>query len=156
MMGRWESTSNYGKVGINLEWWEGGNQPQSSTGFCSHSSRCSPLIHQLHSSMVPRDWRMPRLSFYQVRVYYDPMLYCFGSCYDVPRRGALWTQKLKSHLVRTQSLNILPLEPGVGQYIAEQATLPARDFFLAHFYPSSPFTCIFPQTSPYFSCVGCG
>ena len=32
-------------------------------------------------------------------------------------------QKLKSHLVRTQSLNILPLKPGVGQYIAIHARL---------------------------------
>ena len=27
-------------------------------------------------------------------------------------------QKLKSHLVRTQNLNILPLKPGVGQYVS--------------------------------------
>ena len=32
-----------------------------------------------------------------------------------PRSGEPWTQKLKSLLVRTQSLNILPLKPGVGQ-----------------------------------------
>ena len=56
-------------------------------------------------------------------------------------------QKLKSHLVRTQTLNILPLKPGVGQYIAIHATLTARDFFLAYFYPSSPFTCSFSKTS---------
>ena len=53
------------------------------------------------------------------------------------------TQKLKSHLVRTQSLNVLPLKPVVGQDIAIHATLRARDFFLAYFYPSGPFTCIF-------------
>ena len=35
------------------------------------------------------------------------------------------------------------------------ATLNARDFFLAYFYPSGPFTCIFSKTSPDFSCVGC-
>ena len=33
------------------------------------------------------------------------------------RSGELRTQKLKSHLVRTQSLNVLPFKPGVGQYI---------------------------------------
>ena len=33
-----------------------------------------------------------------------------------------------SHLVRTQSLNVLPLKPGVGQYIAIHATLTSRDF----------------------------
>ena len=71
------------------------------------------------------------------------------------RIGELRTQKLKSHLVRTQSLNVLPLKPGVGQYIAIQATLTARDFFLAYFYPSGPFICIFSKTSPDFSCLGC-
>ena len=54
-------------------------------------------------------------------------------------------QKLKSHLLRTPSLNILPLKPGVGQYIAIHAMLTARDFFLAYFYPSGPFICIFPK-----------
>ena len=82
----------------------------------------------------------------------------------VPRSGELRTQKLKSHLVRTQSLNVLPLKPGVGQNIAIHATLTARDFFLAYFYTSGPFTCIFSKTSPDFplcwlwlthgSCVG--
>ena len=81
-----------------------------------------------------------------------------------PCSGELRTQKLKSHLVRTQSLNVLPLKPGVGLYIAIHATLTARDFFLAYFYTSGPFTCIFSKTSPIFplcwlwlthgSCVG--
>ena len=34
------------------------------------------------------------------------------------RSGELRTQKLRSHLLRTQSLEVLPLKPGVGQYIA--------------------------------------
>ena len=67
-----------------------------------------------------------------------------------PRSGELRTQKLKSHLVRTQSLNVLPLKSGVGRYIAIHATLTARNFFLAYFYPSGPFTCIFSKTSPNF------
>ena len=65
-------------------------------------------------------------------------------------------QKLKSHLVRTQSLGVLPLKPGAGQYIVIYATLTARDFFLAYFYPSDPFTCIFPKPLPIFTRVGCG
>ena len=73
----------------------------------------------------------------------------------LPLSGELRTQKLKSHLVRTQSLNVLPLKPGVGQYIATHATLTAKDFFLAYFYTSDPFTCVFSKTSPDFSCVGC-
>ena len=80
-----------------------------------------------------------------------------------PRSGELGTQKLKSHLIRTQSLKVLPLKPGVRQYIAIQATLTARDFSLAYFYPSGPFTCIFSKPLPVFpesavantgSCVG--
>ena len=81
-----------------------------------------------------------------------------------PRSGKLRTQKLKSYLVRTQSLNVLPLKPGVGQYIAIHAKLTAKEFFLAYLYPSSPFTCIFfPKFSRFFlvlavadtgSCVG--
>ena len=78
-----------------------------------------------------------------------------GFCTD-PRGGELRTQKLKSHLMRTQSLKVLLLKPGVGQYIAMHATLTARDFFLANFYPSSPFTCIFSKPLPSFSCVSCG
>ena len=49
-----------------------------------------------------------------------------------------------------------PFKPGVGQYIAIHATLTSRDFFLAYFYPSGLFTCIFSKTSPYFFSVGCG
>ena len=69
-----------------------------------------------------------------------------------PSSGELRTQKLKFHLVRTQSLNVLPLKPGVGQYIAIHAALTARDFFLAYFYPSGPFTCIFPKPLDSFLC----
>ena len=81
-----------------------------------------------------------------------------------PRSGELRTQKWKSHLVITQSLNVIPLKPGVGQYVAIHATLTARGFFFTYFYPSGPFTCIFSKTSPDFflvvavvntgSCVG--
>ena len=50
--------------------------------------------------------------------------------YSSPRSGELRAQKIKSHLVRTQSLNVLPFKPGVGQYIAIHATLTAREFFV--------------------------
>ena len=36
------------------------------------------------------------------------------------------------------------------KYIDMHATLTARDFFLANFYPSGPFTCIFSKISPEF------
>ena len=83
----------------------------------------------------------------------------FGSLEDIiwkPRSGELRTQKLKSHLMRSQSLKVLPLKPEVGQYIAMHAALTARDFFLASFYTSGPFICIFPKPLPSFSCVSCG
>ena len=51
----------------------------------------------------------------------------------VPRSGELLAQKLKSLWLRTQSLKVLSLKPGVGQYIAIHATLTATDFFLAYF-----------------------
>ena len=72
-----------------------------------------------------------------------------------PQRN-LRTQNLNSHLLRTQNLQVLPLKPRVCQCIATHSTLTARDFFLANFYPSGPFTCVFflPQTSPAGSCVG--
>ena len=41
-----------------------------------------------------------------------------------------------------------PFKAAVDQYIAIHATLTARDFFLAYFYPSSPFTSIFPKLLP--------
>ena len=73
-------------------------------------------------------------------------------------------QNFMSHLMRTRSLKVLHLKPEVSQYIAIHATITARDFFLANFYPSSPFICIFSKTSPEFfsvlvfastgSCVG--
>ena len=71
-----------------------------------------------------------------------------------PRSWELRTQKLKSHMVRTRSLNVPPLKPGVGQYIAIHSTLTARDFFLSYFYPHSP--AFFAKPLPIFSCVGCG
>ena len=80
------------------------------------------------------------------------------------RSWELRTQKLKSPLFRTQSLKVLPLKPGVGQYIAIHATLTAKDFFFAYFYPSGPFTGNFSQNLSRFfpvlavahagSCVG--
>ena len=59
-------------------------------------------------------------------------------------------QKLKSHPVRTQRLNVLALKPGVGQYIAIHATLTAVNFFLAYFYPPVHSPAIFSKPLPIF------
>ena len=62
-----------------------------------------------------------------------------------PPSGELRTQKLKSQLLGTQSLKVLPSTPGVGQYIAIHATLTARDFFLANFYSFVQSPAFFPK-----------
>ena len=49
-------------------------------------------------------------------------------------------QKLKIHLLRTQTSKVLRLKPGAGLCIAMHATPTARNFFLANFYPPDPFT----------------
>ena len=67
-----------------------------------------------------------------------------------PRSGELRTEKLKSHLLRTQSLKVLPLKPGVGQYIAIHATLTTRDFFLANIYILVHSPAFFPKHLPSF------
>ena len=84
------------------------------------------------------------------------MLVTFGPTLSPPcvatRSGELRTQKLKSYLVRTRSLNVLPLKLEVGQYIAVHATLTAKKilpcFFLLfqsihlHFFQNlSRFFC---------------
>ena len=69
------------------------------------------------------------------------------------RSGELRTLKLKSHPMRTQSLSVLLLKPRIGQYIAIHATLTARDFFLAYFYPSLlpvHSSSFFPKPVPVF------
>ena len=82
-------------------------------------------------------------------VYTYSLFWCSITICSFPE-WELRMQKLKSRLVRTQSLKVLPLKPRVGKYIAIHATLTARDFFLAYFHPSFPFTCNFSKTSPNF------
>ena len=55
---------------------------------------------------------------------------CRLLCLSCSRFGVLWTQKLKTHLLRTQSLKVLPLKPGVSQNIVMYASHSARNFFL--------------------------
>ena len=108
-----------------------------------------------HYRAVLQDWahRKVRLSV-SVLILVEPRQLVGRAPPPPPCSGELWTQKLKSHLVRTQSLNVLPLKTGVGRYIAIHATLTARDFSLAYFYPSGPFTCIvFQNFSRFFLCL---
>ena len=134
-VGGWVSTSSptaWGRrVSVNLQ-----RHSAGSAGECQ-----PPALQKGFGRWVP---------FHSVGATHS--LACTTICYEVPCSGELRTQKLKSHLVRIQSLNVLPLKPGVGHYIAIHATLTARNFFfLAYFYTSGPFTCIFSKTSPDFS-----
>ena len=116
----------------------------------------TPLWWRFDTLVMPRDraWTVSwgtSLKFLAGLAWKEAGLPVFCSVTNVmassssrlPRSGELRTQKLKSRLVRTQNLNVLPLKPGLGQYVAIHATLTARDFFLAYFYPSGPFTSIF-------------
>ena len=81
---------------------------------------------------------------------------CCSYHWQWPRSGELRMQKLKSHLVRTQSLNVLLLKPGVGQYIAIMLRLlPGISFLLiSTLLVHSP--AFFPKPLPIFPCVCCG
>ena len=76
---------------------------------------------------------------------YKPITATQLSLTFVSRNGELRMQNFKSHLVRTQSLNVLPLNPRVGQYIAIHATLAAWDFFLAYYYLPVHSPALFPN-----------
>ena len=80
----------------------------------------------------------------------------------IPQWGAA-DAEIKVPSGENTELKRSPFKVGVGQYIAIHATLTARGFFLAYFYPYGPFTCIFQKTFPSFpvlavantgSCVG--
>ena len=131
-----------------------------SAGRCWSSLRCS--LFQLSSACLciflpaatlqDGPWQGVMAGEVAKPRYFLP-LYCCQS-----RSGELRTQKLKSHLIRTQSLEVLPLKPGVGQYIAMHATLTTVDFFLAKFLPfHSIHLHFFKKPLPsFFSCISCG
>ena len=79
------------------------------------------------------------------------VLLLFLSCLflPTPQWGAV-DAEIKVPSGENTELKRSPLKPGVGQYIAIHATLTARDFFLAYFYSSGPFTCIFSTPHPIF------
>ena len=71
--------------------------------------------------------------------------------------GVLRAQKLKTHLLRTQSPKVLPLKLGAGQNIALYASPTARDFFLESIYTLLVHSlAFFPEPLPSFSCVSYG
>ena len=83
-----------------------------------------------------------------------------------PRSGVLRMQTLNIHLLRTQSLKVLPLMPGVRQNIALHVSPTTRDFFLepistfsvhlSAFFPKKNIFRVFPLLAVVNtgSCVG--
>ena len=73
-----------------------------------------------------------------------------GNSTTTPKCGTGDTEIEDPHLLTTQNSKIPPLKPGALPYIAMHATPTARNFFLANFYSSGPFTCLFfSKTCPY-------
>ena len=79
---------------------------------------------------------------------------CWKRLWTKPRRGALRTQKLKTHLLRTQRTQSLK---ALSRSQYSHACYAYRQGFLisTDFYPPGPFTCIVSKTSPrvFFSSV---
>ena len=69
--------------------------------------------------------------------------------FDAPQWGAA-DEEIEFPSGENTELKRSPFKAGVGQYIAINATLTARDFSFVYFYPSGQFTCIFFKTSPEF------
>ena len=78
----------------------------------------------------------------------------------LPKVFKAWTARCPNKQSRNGELRtqkwVLPVKPGVGQYIAIHGKLPAWNFFPANIYPSGPYTSIFPKALWSLSCVGCG
>ena len=81
-------------------------------------------------------------------------IYCWCDsvgCLSQPHRGLLQTQKLKTHLLRTQSSKVLPFKPGEGQNTAMQCLTNCKGFLSYKFLPSqSIYLHFFQILSPIF------
>ena len=85
------------------------------------------------------------------------MVASFPSLFRTFGEGLTDHSEIKVPSVENTELKDSPFKAwGMSVYIAIHATLTARDFLFAYYYPSGPFTCIFPKPLPIFSYVGCG
>ena len=118
------------------------------------SERTSPAIHcgcePILSERKSYGWGHPGHTISTGRI-----LFLHGWCvythhFYTPHSGELRTQKWKSHLVRIQSLKVLPLKHGVGQYIAIHAMLTVRDSSLQIFILPVHSPAFFPNLSRIF------
>ena len=105
----------------------------------------------LHTSPTARSYSFQLMPSRVIQIHTFSL-----SLFDInPRSGVLRTQKLKTHLSRTQSSQILPFEPGVGPYVVMLLLLPGISSLLIPTFPvHSP--AFFPNPPPSVSCVGCG
>ena len=71
-------------------------------------------------------------------------------------RGELGTQKLKSHLVRTQELNRSPFKAWSRSAYGHTCYAYCQGFLPCLFLPFQSIQLHFSKTSPDFSCVCCG
>ena len=105
----------------------------------------------LLTTVVTRGWNGHR-----IKVKTESYLWRRNILPPLPCSGELRTQKLKSHLMRTQSLKVLPLNPGVDQSIAMHATLLLGiSSLLISTLPLHSFA-FFQNLSQVFFCVSCG
>ena len=81
---------------------------------CFEDVSLMEFIYHLSIRMPDEGYRMRFRSIllcpFVGRALLIPFVCCVQSPMQGPRRGVLRTQKLKSHLVRTLSLNVLPLK----------------------------------------------
>ena len=130
----------------------------SITGQTQSFSRTPVCRFQLSKRRIPMKLGAERflVSWLCRCVQGLPCVLLFFLSLSLPQWGATDAEIKVPSGENTELKRSPSLKLGVGQYIAIRATLTARDFCLAYFYPSGPFTCIFSKTSPDFSCVGCG
>ena len=116
------------------------NRSRNQTELNCGNGTGGDYTHSFHCMILPFcPTARKALQHRRVPYYRFPSSAVFGS----PSRNRV--------LLRTQSSKVLPLKPGVDQNIATHASPTVRDFFLANFNRSGPFTCIFSKTSPEFS-----
>ena len=73
----------------------------------------------------------------------------FLSATLTPQWGAAFAE-IKVSSGENTELKGSPFKTWSRSVYCHPCTFTARDFFLANFYPSGPFTCLFSKTSPEF------
>ena len=90
---------------------------------------------------------------------FHPLLFCIPcrcswSSISISPQWRAANAEIKGPSLGNTERKGFPFKVWSRQYIAMHATLTARNFFLADFYPSGPFTWIFSSTSPeFFLCL---